>query len=134
MTDPFQPASCVTDGVRISVQTMYIPEQSSPSTYMHVFAYRISIRNESDSYVQLMRRHWDIVEALGEKRVVEGEGVVGQQPVLAPDEDYSYVSGCVIRQPIGQMSGYYVMVRLKDRFSFPVLIPAFTLVIPPLNN
>ena len=134
MTDPFKPVSCVTDGVRISVQTLYIPEQSSPETQTYVFAYRITIRNESDSYVQLMRRQWDIVEALGEKRVVQGEGVVGQQPVLAPNEDYSYVSGCVIRQPIGQMSGFYTMVRLKDQFAFPVVIPAFALVIPPLNN
>jgi ApaG protein len=134
MTDPFQPVSCVTDGVRISVQILYIPEQSSPETQAYVFAYRITIRNESDCYVQLMRRRWYIVEALGEKRIVEGEGVVGQQPVLAPSEDYSYVSGCVMRQPIGQMSGFYTMVRLKDQFAFPVVIPAFALVIPPLNN
>lgn len=134
MTDPFQPLSRITDGVRISVQTLYIPEQSAPEAQTHVFAYRILIRNESEDFVQLMRRRWDIKEALGDQRVVEGEGVVGQQPVIAPGEDYVYVSGCVIRQAVGQMSGFYTMVRLKDQLSFPVAIPAFNLIVPYLNN
>lgn len=120
--------SLVTEGVRISVRTIYVPEQSSQKNNTYVFAYRITIVNETEHTVQLMRRHWKIKDSMGERREVKGEGVVGQQPVLLPGRSHSYVSGCVLKTPIGTMDGHYTMVRYEDESEFEVKIPEFTLV------
>ncbi|HEX2900910.1 MAG TPA: Co2+/Mg2+ efflux protein ApaG, partial [Bacteroidia bacterium] len=92
-----------------------------------VFAYRIIITNESAHTVQLLRRQWLITDALGRKRKVEGDGVVGLQPILAPGQTHEYVSGCDFKTPIGQMKGHYVMVRRDNHQEFKVRIPKFTM-------
>jgi len=119
--------SLTTHGICISVQSAYIPEQSTIEPPNYVFAYKIHIKNESSQAVQLVRRHWDICEALGEKRTVDGEGIVGQQPLLLAGDEYTYVSGSVLSSPIGKMEGYYTMVVPESGDTFQVTIPPFVL-------
>jgi len=95
-----------------------------------VFAYKIDIRNNSEYTVKLLRRHWYIYDANGVVREVEGEGVVGQQPVLEPGDSRQYVSGCNLKSGLGKMRGTYQMERLVDGRTFMVEIPEFTLVVP----
>ncbi|MGY2131759.1 Co2+/Mg2+ efflux protein ApaG [Hymenobacter sp. HD11105] len=119
-----------TQGVTVSVTTNYLPDYSSPGQEHYVFAYKIDIRNDSEYTVKLLRRHWHIYDANGVVREVEGEGVVGQQPVLEPSESHQYVSGCNLKTGLGKMRGTYQMERLADGREFTVVIPEFTLVVP----
>ena len=119
-----------TQGVTVSVTTNYLPDYSSPGQEHYVFAYKIDIRNDSEYTVKLLRRHWYIYDANGVVREVEGEGVVGQQPVLEPSESHQYVSGCNLKTGLGKMRGTYQMERLADGREFTVVIPEFTLVVP----
>ena len=120
----------ITQGVKVSVETEYQPSYSSPSQYHYVFTYRITIENQSDFTIQLMRRQWYIHDAGFQPREVEGEGVVGQQPVLEPGQSHQYVSGCNLKSGIGKMVGTYLMERIVDGTSFRVNIPEFIMVAP----
>jgi len=120
----------ITQGVKVSVETEYQPSYSSPSQYHYVFTYRITIENKSDFTIQLMRRHWHIHDAGFSQREVEGDGVVGQQPVLEPGQVHQYVSGCNLKSGIGKMVGTYQMERIVDGSKFEVKIPAFIMVAP----
>jgi len=120
----------ITDGVKVSVETTYQPEYSNPSNEHFMFAYRIQIENLSPYSVQLMRRHWYIFDSNGSRREVEGEGVVGQQPVIAPGEVHEYVSGCNLQTDMGTMHGDYEMRRLIDNEMIRVNIPKFDLIAP----
>ena len=95
-----------------------------------MFAYQITIENLSDYSIQLMRRQWFIFDSNGTQKEVEGEGVVGLQPVIEPGNDYSYVSGCSLTTDIGAMSGTYLMHRIADDTDFNVDIPEFQLIVP----
>ncbi|WP_019947115.1 Co2+/Mg2+ efflux protein ApaG [Hymenobacter aerophilus] len=119
-----------TQGVTVSVTTNYLPDYSSPGQEHYVFAYKIDIRNNSEYTVKLLRRHWFISDANGVVREVEGEGVVGQQPVLEPGESHQYVSGCNLKSGVGKMRGTYQMERVMDGHEFDVEIPEFTLIVP----
>ncbi|MDX5419418.1 MAG: Co2+/Mg2+ efflux protein ApaG [Hymenobacteraceae bacterium] len=119
-----------TEGVKVTVTTNYLPDYSSPVQQHYVFAYKISIENNSEFTVKLLRRHWYIHDATGVVREVEGEGVVGQQPVLEPGESHEYVSGCNLKAGVGKMRGTYLMERLVDGKQFDVTIPEFTLIVP----
>jgi ApaG protein len=120
----------ITDGVKVSVITEYQPEYSSPIQSHYVFTYKIRIENSSDFTVQLLRRHWYIHDANGTLREVEGEGVVGQQPVLEPGESHEYVSGCNLKTGIGKMRGTYLMKRVVDGRKFDAKVPEFTMIVP----
>jgi ApaG protein len=120
----------ITQGVKVSVETEYQPTYSSPSQYHYVFTYRITIENQSEYTLQLMRRHWHIHDAGFTPREVEGEGVVGQQPVLEPGQVHQYVSGCNLKSGIGKMVGTYLMEKIVDGTTFRVNIPEFTMVAP----
>lgn len=122
-----------TEGVLVSVRSAYVAAQSNPHLEHYVFAYKVLIRNESDTTVQLLRRQWFIRDAMGRVQQVDGEGVVGQKPVLAPGESHEYMSGCDFHTPIGQMHGFYFMVR-PDGTEFKVRIPRFTMVYPTILN
>lgn len=126
--------SAVTQGVKIIVETFYHREHSNVFASQYVFAYRITIENESDYAVQLLRRHWYIFDAIGEYKEVEGEGVVGKQPIIHPGEHYQYVSGCNLRSEIGTMKGTYQMLRIVDNKLFDVMIPEFVLMTPEKKN
>ena len=119
-----------TQGVTVSVTTNYLPDYSSPQQEHYVFAYKIDIRNNSEYTVKLLRRHWYIHDANGAVREVEGEGVVGQQPVLEPGDAHQYVSGCNLKAGLGKMRGTYQMERVADGRVFTVEIPEFTLIVP----
>ncbi len=119
-----------TQGVKVTVTTNYLPDYSSPGQQHYVFAYKINIQNNSEFTVKLLRRHWYIHDSNGVVREVEGEGVVGQQPVLEPGESHEYVSGCNLKSGIGKMRGTYLMERLVDGKQFNVVIPEFVLIVP----
>jgi ApaG protein len=119
-----------TQGVQVTVTTNYLPDYSSPGQQHFVFAYKISIQNNSEFTVKLLRRYWQIFDSNGTVREVEGEGVVGQQPVLEPGESHQYVSGCNLKTGIGKMTGNYTMERLVDGKQFTVNIPEFVLIVP----
>ncbi len=119
-----------TQGIRISVEPFYLPQESIPIQHRYVFAYRVTIHNQSSETVQLLRRHWHIIESNGVVREVEGEGVVGLQPVLTPGESHQYTSWCPLMTDIGKMHGTFQMVRVTDEFRFDVKIPEFKLAPP----
>ncbi len=89
----------ITEGVKISVETTYQPEYSNPVNEHFMFAYKIQIENLGDYAVQLLSRHWVIFDSNGTKREVEGEGVVGLQPIIEPGQNHEYVSGCNLDLP-----------------------------------
>lgn len=124
----------VTKGVKVTVSTEYLSEYSSPMQHHYVFAYNITIENQSDFSIQLERRHWHIYDSNGQIREVEGEGVVGQKPILEPGERHSYVSGCNLKTSLGKMQGTYQMRKLVNDYSFKVTIPEFTLMAPFRHN
>jgi ApaG protein len=116
----------VTRGVRVSVSSEYAPDRSNPPRNEWFFLYTITIANEGSEVVQLISRHWIITDAGGHVEEVKGPGVVGQQPVLAPGESFTYTSGCPLTTPFGTMQGTYQMVTRGGEF-FDVKIAAFTL-------
>ena len=120
----------ITQGIKVSVETEYQPEYSSPGQQHFVFTYRITIENNSPYTCQLLRRHWYIHDATFEVRQVEGDGVVGQQPVLEPGQSHKYVSGCNLRSGTGKMYGSYTMERALDGQIIEVAIPAFSMIVP----
>ncbi|TDN37523.1 Co2+/Mg2+ efflux protein ApaG [Hymenobacter sp. UV11] len=119
-----------TQGVTVTVTTNYLPDYSSPAQEHFVFAYRIDIRNDSEFTIKLLRRHWYISDVNTGMREVEGEGVVGRQPVLEPGEGHQYVSGCNLKSGVGKMRGTYLMERVANGEQFRVNIPEFTLMVP----
>lgn len=123
-----------TYGIKVIVETEYIDVQSDPAGGQYFFAYRIQIKNNSDYTVQLMRRKWFITDVSFETREVEGEGVVGRQPVLQPGESHTYMSGCQLQSEIGKMWGYYTLERQITSDLIDVEIPIFELVVPWLKN
>lgn len=124
----------ITEGIKVSVDTVYQPEYSSPENDHFMFAYKIRIENLGDYRIQLLRRHWHIFDSKGPKREVEGEGVVGEQPILDPGEKHEYVSGCNLKSDIGSMEGTYLMSRELDGGTFSVQIPKFILIPPHRLN
>ncbi len=121
-------ATRVTHGIKISVESQYQEVYSRPEQRQYFFSYRIRIENNSDYTVQLLRRHWYIFDAAGTGQEVEGEGVVGQQPVLKPGDFYEYESACNLNSEIGSMHGTYLFVREADGGNVEVQIPRFELI------
>ncbi|MBL0285604.1 MAG: Co2+/Mg2+ efflux protein ApaG [Zoogloea sp.] len=117
------------DSIEIKTACRFIPEQSDVEAERYVFAYHITIRNTGSVSAQLMSRHWIITDAEGAVQEVKGAGVVGQQPVLQPGQQFEYTSGCTIASPVGTMKGSYQMVT-EDGTSFDAPIAEFTLAMP----
>jgi len=120
----------ITRGIKISVDTTYQQEFSHPENDHFMFAYRISIENLTDSSIQLMSRCWHIFDSNGSHHQVEGEGVVGLQPIIEPGTYHQYVSGCHLKTEIGTMKGSYFMYSHSDGERFEVDIPTFHLIAP----
>lgn len=116
-------------GISIQVKTHYLAEHSSPAIHRFAFAYSISITNNGDAPVQLLRRHWIITDGNRKVEEVRGDGVVGQQPWIAPQATHHYTSGAVLETPVGTMEGSYTMQR-ENGDTFKALIPRFTLAKP----
>lgn len=117
--------------VRVSVS--YLAEQSEPRRGRWFWAYHIRIENEGDVDVQLLTRHWIITDGRGARHTVEGEGVVGEQPQIAPGGSFDYVSGCPLQTPSGSMQGSYHMIA-ADGTAFDVEIPKFALLAPAVES
>jgi ApaG protein len=115
--------------IEIDVNSEYLDNQSDPDDNRFVFAYTIKIRNKGAHSAKLLRRHWIITDANGETLEVKGEGVVGEQPVIAPGDEYQYTSGTVLNEFMGCMQGSYQM-QAEDGTEFETPIPVFTLVQP----
>ncbi len=124
------PTNKVTQGIKISVETQFQREHSVAEHRHFLFSYQITIENNSDYTVQLIARHWDIYDSSSEHSEVDGEGVVGEQPVLEPGEIFEYESACSLTTDIGKMSGRYLMERKVDKALFYVAIPEFELIVP----
>jgi ApaG protein len=123
----------VTKNLEVSVDSFFLEDQSDSENNVFAFAYRVRLRNRGDRTVQLISRHWIITDSSGKVSHVKGEGVVGQQPVLAPGGDYEYVSGSRLESPLGTMHGTYQM-RTESGEMFDAEIPVFTLSANRLMN
>ncbi|MFL1462405.1 Co2+/Mg2+ efflux protein ApaG [Roseococcus sp. DSY-14] len=119
-----------TRGVRVTVQTVFLEDQSEPEKGAWLWAYRVEIANLSEVTVQLLRRTWLITDGRGQTQRVHGEGVVGEQPVLEPGEAFTYTSGTPLGTPSGFMRGLYHMVVPATGEEFAAVIPPFSLDSP----
>jgi ApaG protein len=130
---PSTTSVAITDGIRVTVSSKYLPDQSAPTQKRYVFAYTIWISNESPNTVQLQNRHWIITDATAKVQEVRGAGVVGAQPILEPGQTFSYTSGCILETPRGIMEGSYEMRRGEEE-TFEVEIAPFALELPSNLN
>jgi ApaG protein len=119
--------------VKIQVHTKYISEQSLPEQNRYIFAYIITIRNLSQENIQLMGRRWLITDANGKQISVEGDGVVGEQPVIDANDEYTYTSGTALETPVGVMQGQYIMQNSSGE-EFTTEIEPFRLSVPNILN
>jgi ApaG protein len=122
---------CITNNIEVSVKTFFHEEASAPELSNYVYVYEISITNHGDFDVQLESREWHIFDLLGEKKVIKGIGVIGEQPVISSGQTFTYASGCNLHSGFGAMIGKYTFRRLYDESAFKVRIPRFTLAFPP---
>lgn len=122
--------SSTTHNITVTVESSYEVEASKPSIRKHVHSYHVTITNNSDNTVQLLRRKWFIKNTENEINVVEGEGVIGLQPILAPEEIHKYQSWSILSTPIGLMSGRFQMMNTLSNEMFWIEIPEFDLVAP----
>ena len=129
MIDSFFPYAETTGTVTVRVAVSYLPEQSHPSLGRWFWAYHIRIENHGDTALQLINRHWRIIDGHGSVSEVEGEGVVGEQPIIRPGGAFDYVSGCPLSTPEGSMIGSYDMER-EDGEHMLIAIPQFSLMMP----
>ncbi|RDV07818.1 Co2+/Mg2+ efflux protein ApaG [Sphingorhabdus pulchriflava] len=129
MLDALFDEHATTEGVTVRVVTNFLDEQSSPAQNRWFWSYHIRIENHRDDPVQLLTRHWKITDGHGGVNHVDGDGVVGEQPLLKPDGSHDYVSGCPLPTPSGIMEGHYRFIR-ADGSTFLVEIPRFKLVAP----
>ncbi|GAA3578126.1 MULTISPECIES: Co2+/Mg2+ efflux protein ApaG [Snuella] len=120
----------VTKGIKISVETNFEGSFYKDYKMHYAFGYKITIENQSKDSVQLNTRKWHILDALNNKEIVSGEGVVGKKPVIKPGESHTYTSGCLLTSPFGAMHGHYNMVNFTTTQRFKVTIPTFKLSAP----
>ncbi|MGL4635745.1 MAG: Co2+/Mg2+ efflux protein ApaG [Beijerinckiaceae bacterium] len=119
----------ITHGIAVTVEPQYLADRSEPSRRQYFWAYTVDIENRGERTLQLKRRHWIITDGHGQKHEVQGPGVIGEEPVLAPGDSFRYTSGCPLDTPDGFMVGSYDMVDEKGDI-YTVAIPAFSLDIP----
>ncbi|WP_177762990.1 Co2+/Mg2+ efflux protein ApaG [Flavobacterium sp. I3-2] len=122
--------SQITKGIKISVKTSFEGTYFRNYKIQFAFSYEITIENQSKDFVQLNSRHWEIKDALNELEVVDGEGVLGQKPIIKPGGKHVYSSGCLLTSPFGSMKGYYNMINFSTTKKFKVVIPTFKLSAP----
>lgn len=126
--------TATTEGIKISVTTRYRSNTSNSVNAVYYFYYQIEIENKNNFSVQLVSRYWRIFDLLKPVRIVEGEGVIGEQPKLEPGEQYQYTSGCDLSSEIGCMDGHYNFVNLETGMHFKVKIPKFQFLFPGRLN
>ena len=119
--------------INITVNPYFLDDQSEPEDQHFVWAYQVTIDNQSNEKVQLINRYWKIVDSNGSEQEVRGEGVVGEQPILNPGEKFEYTSGTPLSTPSGFMGGYYEMETNEGK-KFDAIIPQFSLDSPFIKN
>jgi ApaG protein len=125
---------CATTGdVTVRVSVSFLPEQSEPAKGRWFWAYHVRIENEGSGAVQLISREWTIADGRGGRHEVQGEGVVGEQPVIEAGQSFDYVSGCPLNTPTGWMEGRYHLIA-ADGTAFAAAIPRFALVAPAVTD
>jgi ApaG protein len=127
MSSAFQ---ATTAGITVTVRVFFLPEQSRPAASVYVWAYHITIQNEGNRTVQLLSRRWEITNSNGATQIVEGQGVVGETPILEPGTSFDYTSGIQLATPSGFMVGAYYMIDLETDDPFTIAVPAFALDSP----
>ena len=124
----------LTYGVKISVESLYRKDLSNVENGLFFFNYRVVIENKNPFDIQLKSRYWFIFDSLNPAREIEGEGVVGEQPILSPGKKHVYVSGCDLYSEIGYMHGHYIFERVDNGEEFEVGVPKFELFAKPKMN
>ena len=124
----------VTNGIKISVKTNFEGTRYQNSRLYFSFSYSIVIENQSNDSVQLISRHWKIFDSLKNLEIVEGEGVIGKKPIIAPKKSYTYSSFCNLTSPLGSMKGFFNMINFTTTKNFRVHIPSFQLIVPAISN
>jgi ApaG protein len=124
----------ITKGIKISVETKYNGTTYRNYKMYQVFEYAITIENSSSETVKLTDRFWKIFDTLNNTEIVSGEGVVGQTPILKPNDTYTYSSGCFLESNIGAMKGFYTMINMDTFEQFKVIIPTFQLTNQTISN
>jgi ApaG protein len=117
----------ITNNIKISVLTGFEGTFVKNGTLHYAFSYQITIENNGKNTVQLLSRHWEILDSLNQTQEIDGEGVIGKQPILKAGESHSYSSGCVLFSNHGAMSGHYNMVDFITGENFKVQVPKFLL-------
>lgn len=122
--------TAISNSIQVTAACRYEEAHSDPMAGRFLFSYSITITNHGATTVQLLRRHWTIHDSLAAMREVEGHGVVGDTPVLAPGQSYSYTSACDLRSGMGRMEGTYLMVTRPGGTPFSVTVPTMHLRFP----
>ena len=133
VAEPTRCSEALTNDVRVFVVSRYAAEHSDPRKLRYVFAYRVAVTNERDEPIRLLTRHWTIKDARGEVQEVEGVGVIGKTPVIAPGETHTYESFCPLSTEFGTMEGFYGMVNRQGR-PFQARVAPFQLLRPLAVN
>ncbi|WCR59409.1 MAG: Protein ApaG [Wolbachia endosymbiont of Ctenocephalides felis wCfeF] len=123
-----------TNSVEVTVLPVYIEEQSIPYEDCYVWVYNVKIKNKSSSTIQLLSRHWQIIDYKGKVNEIAGAGVIGEQPVIKPGEVFRYTSGTYLNAPSGIMQGRYEFLNEESTKVFEVMIPPFSLDSPYINS
>ncbi|MGL9689307.1 MAG: Co2+/Mg2+ efflux protein ApaG [Wolbachia sp.] len=123
-----------TNSVEVTVLPVYIEEQSIPYENCYVWIYNVKIKNKSSSTIQLLSRHWQIIDYKGKVNEIAGAGVIGEQPVIKPGEVFRYTSGTYLNAPSGIMQGRYKFLNEESTKVFEVMIPPFSLDSPYINS
>lgn len=123
-----------TNGITVGIEVEYSSRNSKPQEEQFVYGYQVTIINEGSEPIQLLRRHWRIFDAIGERREVKGEGVIGEQPILYPGQIHRYNSWCPLKSMLGRMWGTFTMVNLESTEEFDVEIPKFEMTTPAKMN
>ena len=124
----------ITKGIKISVDVKSEGSFLKESSLHHAFVYFITIENQSKDVVQLLSRHWKILESTNRPQYVNGYGILGKKPILKPGEIHTYKSGSLITSPMGSMSGTYIMINFSTAQKFNVEVPSFKLNVPYILN
>lgn len=133
-TPTFVMVQQVTNGIKISVETKFIGTSYHDDRLHYAFSYRVTIENQSNDSVQLLKRHWNIFDSLNNTEIVDGVGVVGQKPILKPGAKHIYQSSCILTSHLGAMNGFYEMVNFTTTKTFKVHIPTFQLMVSGALN
>ena len=124
----------ILDDIKINVEAFFLENKSDIEKSVYFFMYKVAISNQTDKTIQLLSRHWDICDANGDIDIIEGEGVIGEQPIMKPGDSFQYNSFCPLKTEFGKMSGFYIFEEEGTENLFKGLIPEFALVVPTRIN